>query len=136
MPELDYAFLADFAQVENGRLTSVGASYTHVTVPDLNTGWITAIAGRVKTTVDAPPVALRIEVGPASGAFRFNFDSQLRPGVDVRPYDGGKVGILFSALMTLPLITEGLYVAKIHLDEALVRTLAFEVEVEGETRPI
>jgi len=30
MAELDYAFIAEFAKVENGKLTAVGASYLDV----------------------------------------------------------------------------------------------------------
>lgn len=132
MAELDYAFLADFAQVEGGRLTAVGASYTHATVPSLNGGWITAVAGRIRTTENAAPAALRIQIGPADGSYLLNFESTLQPDASSRSYKDGRVGLLFAALSTIPLTSEGLYVCTVYLDGELVRELAFEVEVQAD----
>lgn len=129
MAELDYAFLADFAQVENGRLTAVGASFTHAQVDSLNQGWIMSVAGRVRTTEGAAPVGLRIEVGPESEFFMLRFEDELVPDAKARAYGSGTVGVLFAALVSLPLMTGGLYVCRVFLDDVLVRRLAFEVEV-------
>jgi len=47
-PELDYAYLAEFAKVENNSLTAVGASYTHVEADRLPVIHTVYVAGRVR----------------------------------------------------------------------------------------
>ena len=52
MAELDYAFLADYATISEGRLTAVGASFTHVFVPQLPVEISFAVAGRLRVRED------------------------------------------------------------------------------------
>jgi len=132
MAELDYAYLADYAAVENGRLTAVGASYTHARVSNLDGAWLTAIAGRVRTKVGAAAVALKITIGPEDQSFRMIWENELLPDPDARPYGEGTVGVLFAALISVPLLTAGRYVCEVQLDDVPVRVLVFTVEVENE----
>ena len=129
MAELDYAFLADYAAVENGRLTAVGASYTHASVASLEGSWVTAVAGRLRTQVGAEPVRLRIVIGPEEGPIQFRFESELQPDEHARPYGDGTIGVLFASLFTLPILVDGMYKCDVYFDDFRVRTLRFEVEV-------
>lgn len=132
MADLDYAFLADYAAVENGRLTAVGASYTHATVARLEGGWVTAVAGRLRTKVGAEPVQLNIVIGPESGIYSFRFEDELRPDEQARPYGEGTIGVLFASLFTLPILVAGMYKCDVYFDGVLVRTLRFELEVRAD----
>jgi hypothetical protein len=68
MAELDYAFVADFAQVEAGKLTVVGASYTYFSPPAFPVQHSFAIAGRVRAPEETTSIdmAARI-VTPGAG---------------------------------------------------------------------
>jgi len=47
MAELDYAFIAEFAKFENGKLTAVGASYIDVRPPVLPAPHTLSVAGEL-----------------------------------------------------------------------------------------
>lgn len=128
-PDLDYAFLAEFASIAEGKLMVVGGSFTHVTVPNLNRGHLLAVAGRVRAEQDTPPIKLGIEFeAPAGGGFKISSESDILPGPASRPYNG-KVGILFTLSTVIPLPIEGLYTVNLSLNGDHVRRLAFDVEV-------
>lgn len=129
MAELDYAFLADYAQIEAGKLSALGASYTHARVAALGGQWITSIAGRVRTSVDADPIELTIRIVAPEDAFELNFQTVLQVGEESRPYDGGKVGLLFASTVALPIIATGLYEVFLILDGVEARRLAFDMSV-------
>ena len=48
MLELDYAFLADFATIQDGTLTVVGASFTRMVVTEYPTFALLGVAGRIR----------------------------------------------------------------------------------------
>jgi hypothetical protein len=123
---LDYALVADYARVEGGKLTIVGASYTHVRTPTIPGAHLLAVAGRVRSGAQANPVALRITVQSPGNEYTLSMDASLAPDDTTRPYDG-KVGLLFAATITIPLPSEGLYEVFIDLDSQRVRRLAFDV---------
>jgi len=128
MAELDFAFLADYAAIQNGKLTAVGASFTHVRAATLPAMQTLSVAGRVRAREDTPPIALGVAVTGPGGSYELELASVLRRQPDMLAYDG-KVGLLFAVTMNLPLLTEGLYVVRIRLDGEDVRRLAFEVEL-------
>lgn len=132
MAELDYAFLAEFAKVENNQLTVVGASYTHVFAPTLPANHILYVAGRVRSLEgDEPPtIAIRFR-SPAEG-FEIGVDSSLEV-VDARPYDG-KIGLTFAIGLGVPLMAEGLYEVLVELDGVQVRRLAFDLALGSSSR--
>ena len=128
MAELDYAFLADFAQVEGGKLSAIGASYTHASVDSLDGQWITTIAGRVRTTIDAPSSELAIRI-VVPELYELAYTDELKVDQNARPYGDGAVGILFAATVALPIIAGGLYEVFISIDGVECRRLAFDMSV-------
>ncbi|WP_156044074.1 hypothetical protein [Cellulomonas sp. HZM] len=125
MAKLDYAYLADYATVQDGKLTAVGASFTHVIAPAFPIAWPVSIAGRLTAPQDAPKMELGVSIVGPNEVYEINTTMQLGDAVDVRPYRG-KVGRLFAVTTMLPLVEAGLYVVNIALDGTHVRRLAFE----------
>src|SRR5699024_3870914 len=74
MAELDYAFLADYAVVENGRLTAVGASFTHLQVPSLPFQKSLSAALRVRVPAAASTFDLKIELRAPENAWVLGAD--------------------------------------------------------------
>lgn len=128
MAELDYAFLADFAQVSEGKITAVGASYTHVGVESFPTMFSTTVAGRVRTTKGADPFELKIKVIPPNEEYDIEVAGLLAPPDDARPYGEDKLGVLFAFDAHFPLPAKGLYQVVVLLDGLVARRLAFDAE--------
>jgi hypothetical protein len=122
--ELDYAFLAEYAQITDGNLTAVNASFINVktSVPSM---FSLAVAGRVRAPADADEVGLTITFA-APGGSGPNITWQLNLPTEGNPVYDNKVGILFTVRAAVPIPTHGLYVFTIELDGQEVRTLAFE----------
>jgi hypothetical protein len=128
MPDLDYAFIAEYARVDpGGKLTAIGASYTEVPVPQLPVSHLLSVAGRIRSTLESEPARLRVVLKPPGGNVSLSLESELRPGADLRPYDGDKVGIVFALTTVVPLTTPGLCEVRLFLDDQEVRLLMFEV---------
>lgn len=127
MAELDYAFLAEYAKVEGGTLSALGASYTQIAVARLPSQHLLYVAGRVRAPLGENP-DLSLTIKSPQGRFELSISFGAPDLSDVRPYDG-KVGVLFAANVPIPLIDTGLYQVLLHLDGQQVRRLAFEVEV-------
>ncbi|MGA8245722.1 MAG: hypothetical protein WB797_02365 [Nocardioides sp.] len=129
MAELDYAFLANYATVESGKLTAVGASWTFMGVPAFPQAARMAVAGRVRGRMDEPPIDLTVElVGPEDG-FRIAATGQLAPAATTRPYGDGMVGHLFAVDMAVLLPQAGLYEVFVTINGEQARRLAFEASV-------
>lgn len=126
--ELDYAFLADYAVVADGKLTAVGASFTIVKPPSLPQNLPISIAGRLRASVGTTAAGLKIEVVPPNKEYEINAEGVMHDLEGVQPYDG-KLGLLFAFTLALPLVAPGLYVVNLYLEGNLARRLAFEVEV-------
>lgn len=123
MAELDYAFLAEFAQIIDGKLTAVNASFIDVktTVPAL---FQLAVAGRVSAPADVDQVRLAVKLASPDKTTTFTWNADLSTkGLPV--YDD-KVGILFAVRLGLPINTHGLFTVTIDIDEQEARRLAFE----------
>lgn len=125
MADLDYAYLADYAAVENGRLTAVGASFTYVLASALPGNRPIAVAGRVRVPENSEGFDLNVEFAGPGGAWRFDVDAHVMVE-EVIPYDG-KRGALFAVQTNLPLTEPGLYTVKVALDGEVVRVLKFEL---------
>lgn len=130
-PELDYAFLAEFAKVDpNGLLTAIGASYTQIQVQQLPAPHVLHVAGRIRAPEGHPAMELSFNFrGPTEASPTVTIGGELHTE-GATPY-AGKVGLLFAIGTTVPLVSEGLHTLEISLDGGLVRRLAFEVH----TRP-
>ncbi|MCV7435740.1 DUF6941 family protein [Mycobacterium seoulense] len=123
MAELDYAYLAEFAQVIDGKLTAVNASFIAVTTP-VPAVFQFAVAGRVRAPVEAGIVDLAIQIVAPDDSTKITWQSELR--TDGHQVYDGKVGILFALRTGVPLSTHGLFRIEISIDGEHARTLAFE----------
>ncbi len=126
MAELDYVFLADHAQVMDGKLSSIGASFTNVTAASTEGLFMLSVAGRVRTTMGAANPELGIRLRGPGGMFEVSNATELFVGPQARPYGDGKVGILFAANLAVPIVV-GLYEVFVSLDGEEVRRLAFDI---------
>lgn len=124
--ELDYAYLAEFAQVSNGKITAVGASFTHVSASTFPLHFAVSVAGRIRANKEIETVSLSIEVSPESGEYKVDFDGLLSTSGS-RPY-GDKIGILFALTTQVFVPRPGVYEFKISLEGTSARDLKFQVE--------
>lgn len=130
MAHLDYAFLADYASVEAGKLTAVGASFTHLAVPHLPVPFGVSIAGRITAPEGVEIVSIGIKIQAPEKAYTIEGETEVRPGGDIQVYRG-KIGLLFALTSVVTLVTSGLYVVNLTVDGDHARRLAFEV-TQGE----
>lgn len=126
MAELDYAFLADYAAVQAGKLTVIGASFTHVTLSSIPASIPLHVAGRIRAAEGERDIKLGIRVEAPGDGLKIEFDGTVNPGPDVLPYDG-KVGLLFALNIQLPVQSEGLYQVFVSVGDK-TRRLAFEAK--------
>lgn len=127
--ELDYAFVAEFAKVDHGALTAVGASYTEVRVTDLPVAHLLCVAGRVRTHVDDPQPELSVTITPPGEKYRLVASGEL-PRDDNAVTYADKVGYVFVLTTPLNLDDAGEYVVDISLAGQHVRRLIFTVIVD------
>lgn len=128
MAELDYAFIADSAQVEQGRLFVLGGSFTHVRASGFPSSLQAAVAGRVRTRVGTGPVEIGVSISPPGDKYKINLQGLIQEDSNARPYDGDKIGILFAVTFDIPLVSAGLYTLELNVDGEHARRLAFDVE--------
>lgn len=128
MAELDYAYLADYVALQDGKLTAVGASFTFVQVESLPSFMDLGIGGRVRAKETECPVPMDITVSGPTDSYQMSYNGDLNPGPMHRPYAGGTVGLLFALNLQVPLDAAGLYEITISIEGRSVRRLAFEVE--------
>lgn len=133
MIELDYAFLADYAAVQDSKLTVVGASFTQLRVPELPVQFMLHIAGRVRCSPDISEAPLHLTITPPDESYRIEADVSLGVPPDSVPYGSppGTVGLLFAVGAPMPLPVSGLYEVTIDIEGVRVRTLRFEA-IEGQ----
>lgn len=129
LPSLDYAYLAEFAQVQpNGTLTAVGASFTHIAVGEVPTSRLVSVAGRVRVAEHSGPITLNIVIaGPGPNAPVISVEMLAAHGPE-RAYRG-RAGVLFALTTAVPIVSEGLHTVTLSLEGKVVRLLAFEAEV-------
>lgn len=131
MAELDYAFLAEYAAVLDGKLTAVGASYTHLTATSLPIQHVLYVAGRIRLTLgEEDSVALGVKVRAPDDMFTLSLEGELSHDDAARPYDG-KVGMLWAVSVPMPLPKEGLYEVLVEVNGEQARRLAFDVAVQS-----
>ena len=122
MAELDYAYLAEFAQIIDSKLTAVNASFIDVktAVPG---HFQFAVAGRVRAPADTDLVRLAVKLVSTDNA-TFVWNAELT--TEGLPVYDGKVGILFAVRLGIPITKHGLFVVTIDVDDEEARRLAFE----------
>lgn len=124
--ELDYALLADYADVNGEKLTVVGGSFTKVVFPSFPAQMMAYVAGRLRVFLPDTSVEIRIKVIPPNEDYDLEIVGQLQMTDDVVPYTDNKAGALFAIGLPLSLPSVGLYTVEIRLADELVRTLRFE----------
>jgi hypothetical protein len=124
--ELDFALLADFAQISEGKLTTVGGCFNFLKVSDLPSHFTFSVAGRVRTDADLDTYAMTVKILPPSGAEEVSVSSLFFTNGS-RTYDG-KMGHLFCLNCSIPILTRGIHEVQIYIESDLARTLKFEVE--------
>lgn len=130
-PELDYAFLADWAEVRDGKLDVLGASYTSLDVSILPWTHDLYIAGRLRVPDDVDVVPLDVTVVAPDQRYRLTLGTELERDDSFEPYRG-RVGFLFAVQLPLPIALEGLYGVRLVLGGELVRVLAFDVRLQAD----
>lgn len=126
-PELDYAFLAEYASVVEGKLTVVGASFTVIRADVPSPARPVYIAGRFRVPMEHETIHVGVTVVSPHEGFSIEGSFALEEEPGTRTYLG-RVGRLFSAGLEIPLTAEGLYEVLLTLDGEQVRRLAFDVE--------
>lgn len=126
-PELDYAFLAEYASVVEGKLTAVGASFTVIRAAVPAPARPVYIAGRFRVPAEHEAIHVGVTVVSPGESFSIEGSFALEEEPGTRTYLG-RVGRLFSAGLEIPLTTEGLYEVLLTLDGEHVRRLAFDVD--------
>ncbi|SKQ12498.1 DUF6941 family protein [Mycobacteroides abscessus] len=122
MAQLDYAFLAEHAAIQEGKLTVVGASFTKAIG---GTFLFFYVAGRIRADEGHEPFELSIEMVPPGDEPEVRWATSLSEGGAHARYDN-KVAYLFALRTAAKVETKGLYHVNISLDGLLVRHLAFE----------
>jgi len=128
MPELDYALLADFAAVQDGKLTVVGGSYTRVVALQMPTGHPLGVAGRIRAPETTASIALTVRITAPDDRFTLNLAAELVRDDAAVPYRG-ILGFLFALNVMVPLVSVGLYEVYVDIEGVEVRRLAFDVDV-------
>jgi hypothetical protein len=130
MADLDYAFLADYAQIEGDKLSVIGGSFTHVSVDSTDGLFILSVAGRVRMSVGEQAAHLEVRLRGGDGAFEVGSSQELAVGPTAKPYGDDKVGILFVSGIAVPALL-GLYEVFLTLNGVQVRRLAFDIALNS-----
>lgn len=125
--ELDYAYIAEFAKVEGGTLSAIGASYTEVQADSFPTTHIFACAGRVRLAAGEDPAEIRVRIVAPEKDYELVATGIVDPESGTE-YDS-KVAGVFAFTNSIPLRVEGLYEVFVEINGEEVRRLAFEVRV-------
>lgn len=125
-PELDYAFLAEYARVEGNSLTAVGASFTSLSVPPLPFSTTIYVAGRFRSPANGTPFSVEVRVGAADDDPAVIMVTSMDPAIAISPYRG-RVGMTFAVGIPVTFATLGMKQVRIVLEGEVVRDLYFEV---------
>ncbi len=128
MIELDYAYLADHAQIAEGKITAVGASFTQVVVGAFPVVIPLSVAGRVRASEGTGQIPIKVSIHPDDMEFDINFEGEL-DATNSLPYEG-KVGVLFAMGTQVPLSKPGLIEVIVQSGDNFTRRLAFSVEAK------
>lgn len=126
MAELDYAFVADYATISDGKLSVIGGSFVELTVPGFPSIQSVAVVGRLRDKEDFEPFTFTIEFRlPGDGSDIVLTGTISSENVD-HVYDG-KSAVLFCADQVLSFDSPGLVEVNLSVDGGHVRTLKFDV---------
>lgn len=126
MAELDYAFVADYATISDGKLSVIGGSFVELTVPAFPSVQTIAVVGRLRAKEDFEPFTLRIEFRLPGGG-EFVVTGTIESGNVDHVYDG-KSAVLFCIDQVLRFDAPGLVEVDLAVDGKHARTLKFDVD--------
>lgn len=126
MTELDYAFVAEFAKVDGGKLTAIGASYMEVRVPSFPYHHVVAVAGRIRAEREADPFPFKVSFNAPGGNAELVLEGTIDPQSSPHVY-GETAAVLFSVTNTVLMTEPGLCEIFIYINGEEVRRLAFDV---------
>jgi len=129
MIELDYAFLAEYATIQDNKLTTIGASFTRMQVLTIPTEATLSVAGRIRTPSDIDELTLHVRATPPDQSYQLDGSLALNDLTSLPEYGAGRRGTVFALQFTLLLTDWGLYTIEVDLDETegIDRTLKFEL---------
>ncbi|MCD2153499.1 hypothetical protein LQL77_07215 [Rhodococcus cerastii] len=130
MIELDYAYLAEYAVVADGKLTAVGASFVQVEVP-LPIHHRFAVAGRIRSSLDVGPYEVQFVLKSPQGKYETSTSGTVHPDDPESTVYGDKRSTLFVMNTVAALIDPGLYELYVTVAGNESRRLAFEVVETG-----
>lgn len=128
-PELDYAFLAEFARVEGNSLTAVGASFTHLTAVELPLNSMIYVAGRIRSPRSHGPFPVEISFGPDGSDGQLSLSTTFDPSAAANPYRD-RVGITFAVGIPVEIEKAGLQRVEVLVNDLPARALRFDVEAD------
>lgn len=126
MIELDYAYLAEYAVVADGKLTAVGASFVQVEVP-LPMHHRFAVAGRIRSSLDVGPYEVEFVLRSPNGKYETSTTGTVHPDDPHSTVYGDRRSTLFVLNTIAALIDPGLYELFVIVAGKESRRLAFEV---------
>ena len=128
MIELDYAFLADYAAIQESKLTAVGASFTRMVVREMPSQVMLSVAGRVRVSTDIDEVNLAVRATAPHQSYQLDGTLRISDLKDLPEYGEGKRGAVFALQFSLPLMEFGTYVIEVDIleTEEVDRVLKFE----------
>lgn len=128
MIELDYAFLADYAAIQESKLTAVGASFTRMMVREMPGQVMLSVAGRVRVSTDIDELNLAVRATAPDQTYQLDGTLTISDLKHLAEYGEGKRGAMFALQFNLPLTTFGTYVIEVDIleTEGVDRILKFE----------
>lgn len=125
MTTIDFAFLAEFAKLDGGNLTAVGAGWERVVIPRFlqDQALQVYIAGRALTESVEEGIVLFEIITPNEG---------VRAQLEVPSSSFGMGGALFAFNAPIPLQGEGQYRVQISVGGVVLRDMALEVAFDKE----
>lgn len=131
MAELDYAYLADYATVAEGKITAVGASFTHMFVSEFPYVAQFAIAGRIRIAADEEAPELSVHIRAEDNRQDMEVSGQAPENPNAIVYDG-KIGILFTMDVGMELRVPELVTVDLSLNGEHARRLAFQLTTQAD----
>ncbi|TLP72945.1 DUF6941 family protein [Nesterenkonia sphaerica] len=128
-PELDYAYLAEYARTERGAITAVGASYTRVLTDLLPMSFTVYVAGRFRAPAKGQPFEVDITFGRADDDETIRLGNTFNPATAPDSYRD-RVGLTFAVGIPAEVENEGLHKVEIFANNRSVRKLFFDVDLD------
>ncbi len=128
MAELDFATLAEFAKVDSGGLTIIGAAAAAVDGTLLPTQTVMFVAGRFWFNPDDHPLQLSVVARDPARSYEVSVDGVIEPNV-ASTLVAGRYSVAFVAVLTIPILTLGWHSIDLRGAGDLIKAMGFEVRL-------